>query len=140
MQSKLNPYIGFPGKAREAMEFYKSVFGGKLDVTTFKEGGATTDAAQENLLMHAALVADNGITIMASDMGDMGGMEYKKGTDISISLGGDNEEELTGYFNKLSEGGNVVQPLTKATWGDTFGMFADKFGIFWMVNIAGQKV
>lgn len=137
MNSKLNPYISFKGNAREAMEFYKSVFGGKLETTTFKEGGMSANQSNEEQIMHAMLVADNGITLMASDLPD--GMEYKPGTNVSISLSGDNEDELTGYFKQLAEGGDVAEPLTKAPWGDTFGMLTDKFGIFWMVNIAGRK-
>ena len=137
MQSKLNPYISFKGNAREAMEFYKTVFGGKLDLSTFAEGGMTDHQAVPEQIMHAMLVADNGITLMGADTPD--GMEYKEGSRISISLSGDNEEELTGYFNKLAEGGTVAQPLTKAPWGDIFGMVSDKYGIFWMVNIAGPK-
>lgn len=139
MQSKLNPYISFKGNTRAAMEFYKSVFGGKLETSTFKEGGAPTTPDTENQIMHAMLVADNGITLMASDASDMAGMEYKAGTNMSISLSGDNEAELTDYYNKLSEGGTIAEPLKKAPWGDTFGMFSDKFGIFWLVNIAGKK-
>ncbi len=139
MQSKLNPYLTFLGNAREAIEFYKTVFGGKLDMTTFKDGGVPSDAASENLLMHTMLVADNGITIMASDMPDTGGKTYKSGTNISMSLSGDNEAELTGYFDKLVDGGAVTEPLVKAPWGDTFGMATDKFGIFWMVNITGKQ-
>jgi len=137
MQSKLNPYISFRGNAREAMEFYQSVFGGKLDTTTFGEGGMTDHQAVPEQIMHAMLVADNGITLMGADTPD--GMEYKEGSNISISLSGDNEEELSDYFNKLAEGGTIAQPLTKAPWGDTFGMVSDKFGTFWMVNIAGPK-
>lgn len=139
MQTKLNPYISFKGNAREAMEFYKSVFGGKLDLTTFKEGGVPSSPITENQLMHAMLVADNGITIMGSDAPEVGGMEYKVGTNISISLSGDNEAELSGYFNKLADGGTVVSPLKKESWGDTFGMVTDKYGLFWMVNVAGKK-
>lgn len=139
MQSKLNPYITFLGNAREAMEFYKTIFGGKLEMTTFKEGGVPCEPADENKLMHAMLVADNGITLMASDMPDTGGMEYKAGTNINMSLSGDDEAELTGYYEKLSEGGTIGQPLEKAPWGDTFGMVTDKYGIFWMVNIIGKK-
>lgn len=138
MQSKLNPYLSFQGNAREVMEFYQSVFGGKLEMTTFKEGGVPSDQADENQLMHAMLVADNGITIMASDAPNTGGNKYVAGTNISISLNGDNEEELSGYFAKLADGGTVAQPLTKAPWGDIFGMTTDKFGIFWMVNIAAH--
>ncbi len=136
MQSKLNPYIGFQGNAREAMEFYHSVFGGKLDMSTFGESGMG-DKADPEQLMHASLMTDNGMTLMGSDAFE--GSEYTYGTNISLSLSGDNEEELTGYYNKLVEGGTVVEPLAKAPWGDTFGMLTDKFGIHWMVNIAGQK-
>lgn len=136
-QSKLNPYISFQGNAREAMGFYKSVFGGKLDLSTFAEGGMAENQANPDQIMHAMLVADNGITLMGADMPD--GTEYKPGTNVSISLSGDNEAELTAYYNKLAEGGAVAEPLAKAPWGDTFGMFTDKFGIFWMVNIAGQQ-
>jgi len=137
MQTKLNPYISFKDNAREAMEFYKTVFGGKLEMSTFKEGGMTSEPNDDNKIMHAMLEADNGITFMGADT--PAGMPYVAGTNISISLSGDNEEELTGYFEKLSEGGSVHQPLTKAPWGATFGMFADKFGIEWMVNIADKN-
>jgi len=139
MQSKLNPYISFVGNAREAMEFYKTVFGGKLDFTTFGEAGAADHPeVKSDQIMHAMLIADNGITLMASDTAT-GMRKYIKGNDISISLSGDNEEELTGYYKKLVEGGKEEQPLTKAPWGDTFGMCIDKYGIFWLVNIAGPK-
>ena len=139
MQSKLNPYISFQGNAREVMEFYKSVFGGNLEVTTFKEGGMSPNPANDDKIMHAMLVAENNITLMASDMPDTGRMKYQKGTNISISLSGDNEEELTGYFNKLADGGTIVEPLVKAPWGDTFGMVTDKFEIFWLVNITAKQ-
>lgn len=135
MQSKLNPYISFEGNAREAMEFYQTVFGGKLDLSTFGESGMTDPQFKPDGIMHAALVADNGITVMAADTAT-GMREYVAGTNMSISLSGDNEDELSGYYNKLVEGGKVEQPLTKAPWGDTFGMCIDKFGVFWMVNIS----
>ena len=136
MQSKLNPYLNFTDNTREAMEFYRAVFGGKLDLRTFKEYHASQDPAEDNKIMHSVLEADNGITFMASDTPN--GMEYRAGTNMSMSLTGDNEAELTAYFEKLSNGGMVVMPLGKAAWGDSFGMCTDKFGIQWLVNIAGQ--
>jgi PhnB protein len=138
MQSKLNPYISFDGNAREAMEFYKTVFGGELTLSTFGEAGMTDHGVKPDGIMHAQLLANNGITLMASDSAT-GMREFIPGTNMSISLSGDNEEELTGYYNQLAEGGKVEQPLTKAPWGDTFGMCIDKFGTFWMVNIAAPK-
>jgi PhnB protein len=137
MQTKLNPYLSFKDNARQAMEFYQTVFGGKLAISTFKDYNASQDPSQDNKIMHAMLEADNGITIMASDA--PGCMEYKAGTNYSMSLSGDNEAELRGYFEKLSAGGNVTMPLEKAPWGDTFGMLTDKFGVSWLVNIADQK-
>jgi PhnB protein len=138
MNTVLNPYISFDGNAREAMEFYQSVFGGKLDLSTFGESGMTEHDVDPEGIMHAMLVADNGITLMGSDS-VTGYRERIEGSNISVSLSGDNEEELTGYYKKLADGGKEEQPLTKAPWGDTFGMCIDKYGIFWMVNIAGAK-
>ena len=137
MSTLLNPYISFKDNARQAMEFYKTVFGGRLEMSTFKEYHASDDPVEGNKIMHAMLRAEDGITFMAADTPQ--GMEYNPGANISMSLSGDNEAELKGYFEKLSAGGTVTQPLEKAPWGDSFGMLTDKFGINWMVNIAGPK-
>jgi len=137
MQTRLNPYLSFRDNARQAMEFYKTVFGGKLDINTFEQFHASEDPSENNKVMHAQLEAENGIIFMASDTPNS--MEYKPGTNISMSLSGDNETELRGYYEKLSAGGAVTMPLEKAPWGDTFGMCADQFGINWMVNISGKS-
>jgi len=136
MQSKLNPYLSFKDNARQAMEFYQSVFGGKLTMNTFKEFHASEDPLEGDKIMHAMLEAENAITFMASDTPNQ--MEYRPGANISMSLSGDNETELRAYFEKLSAGGQVTMPLEKAPWGDTFGMCTDQFGMNWMVNITGQ--
>jgi PhnB protein len=137
MPSTLNPYLSFRDNAREAMEFYQTVFGGKLEMQTFKEYHASQDPSEDNKIMHAVLTADNGIVFMASDTPNS--MEYRTGTNMSMSLSGDNEAELRGYYEKLSAGGTIGMPLEKAPWGDTFGMCTDKFGVSWLVNISGQK-
>jgi PhnB protein len=137
MKSQLNPYLSFRDNARQAMEFYQSVFGGKLTVNTFEEFHASQDPGEANKVMHAVLEAENGITFMAADTPNS--MEFSPGTNISMSLSGGDEAELRGYFDKLSAGGAVAMPLEKASWGDTFGMCTDKFGINWMVNISGQQ-
>ncbi len=137
MQTRLNPYISFKDNTREAMKFYQTVFGGKLAMATFKEYNASQGPDEDNKIIHAMLEADNGITFMASDTPDR--MEYKTGTNYSMSLSGDNEAELKGYFEKLSPGGNITMPMGKAPWGDTFGMLTDRFGVAWVVNITPQK-
>ncbi|HYK85344.1 MAG TPA: VOC family protein [Ktedonobacteraceae bacterium] len=136
MQTKLNHYLSFKDNAREDMDFYQTVFGGKLTTSTFKEYHASQDPSEDNKVMHSVLEADNGIEFMASDTPNS--MEYKAGTNYSMSLSGDNEAELKGYFEKLSTGGSITMPLEKAPWGDTFGMLTDKFGVAWLVNITGQ--
>ncbi|GEL17255.1 VOC family protein [Pseudonocardia asaccharolytica] len=135
MQSRLNPYLSFKDNARQAMDFYRTVFGGKLEQHTFKEYGASQDSAEDDKIMHAQLTVDNGIVFMAADTPS--GMEYRPGSTISMSLSGDDEAELSGYFERLAEGGTITMPLADAPWGDKFGMVTDKFGIDWLVNIAG---
>ncbi len=137
MKTTLNPYLGFRNNAREAMEFYKKVFGGKLTMSTFKEFHASQNPAEDNKIMHSMLEAENGIAFMASDTPEQ--MEYRPGNNMSMSLSGDNDAELTAYFEKLSAGGKVTMKLEKAPWGDKFGMLIDKFGIQWMVDIGKPK-
>ena len=137
MQTNLNPYLSFKNNAREAMEFYKTVFGGKLTMSTFKDFHASQAPDEDNLVMHSVLEGDNGITFMASDTPNR--MEYRVGTNFSMSLSGDNEAELKTYFEKLAASGNVTMPLEKAIWGDSFGMLNDKFGVAWLVNITSPK-
>jgi PhnB protein len=131
MASRLNPYISFNGNAREAMEFYTSVFGGELTTSTFGEYGDTGPGSDG--IMHAQLETPSGFTIMAADTPE--GMPYEPGTNIAVSLSGDDSDELRGYWTKLSDGGTVAVPLEKQMWGDEFGMCTDQFGIGWMVNI-----
>ncbi len=137
MNTKLNPYISFKDNARQAMEFYQTVFGGKLTMNTFKDYNAAQDPREENLIMHAQLDGDGDLTLMGSDTPSR--LEYKPGNNISVSLSGDNEAQLTTYFKKLSAGGTITMPLEKAIWGDSFGMCVDKFGISWLVNISAPK-
>ena len=137
MRSTLHPYLSFRDNARAAMEFYQTVFGGKLTMSTFKEFHASQDPSEDNKIMHSMLEAENGITFMASDTPST--MEYRPGTNMSMSLSGDNAVELSAYYEKLSAGGTIGMPLEKAPWGDTFGMLIDKFGVSWLVNISSPK-
>ena len=135
MPTRLNPYLNFNGNAREAMDFYKTVFGGELTVSTFGEGGVPHDPADKDKIMHAQLVAPNGYWLMGSDSPP--GIPFTPGNTMTVSLSGDGDAELRGYWNRLAAGGTITVPLEKAPWGDSFGMLVDKFGTPWMVNIAG---
>ena len=137
MKSRLDPYFNFNGNTREVMTFYHSLFGGKLEMSTFKDYNASEDPSYDDKIMHAMLEAENGISFMAADTPK--GMEDLAGRNGRMALSGDNEAELVGYFDKLSAGGLVLAPMEKSPWGDQFGMVADKFGITWMVNITAKK-
>jgi len=136
MAVTLNPYLSFRDGAREAMEFYQTVFGGDLTVSTFRDLHSDEDASDLDKVMHSQLVAANGITLMASDTPKR--MEYTPGASISVSLSGDDEPALRGYWDGLSQGATVVEPLTQAPWGDSFGMLVDRFGVNWLVNISAS--
>lgn len=137
MSTQLNPYLSFRDTAREAMDFYNSVFGGELTTSTFAEFHASEDPAEQDKIMHSMLSTQDLLTLMASDTPNS--MDYTPGTNFSVSLSGENDAELRGYWQQLSEGGTVTMPLNQAPWGDTFGMCVDKFGVSWLVNIAGPQ-
>jgi PhnB protein len=135
MPTRLNPYLGFRDNAREAMTYYQSVFGGELTMSTFGEYQASQDPAEQDKIMHAMLTTDSGMVLMGADTPN--GMDYKPGDNFSVSLSGEDEAELRGYWDRLSSDGNVAVPFEPAPWGDIFGMCTDKYGVPWLVNAAG---
>jgi PhnB protein len=136
--TKLNPYLFFGGNCREAMEFYQTVFGGELTISTFGESPA--DAHQDpaanteeikDKIMHAKLNGD--VVILSSD--NPHGTTDDNNDRFSLSLEGTDEDTLTGYFEKLSENGTVTAPLMKQFWGEVFGMVTDPFKVNWMISV-----
>jgi PhnB protein len=131
MASRLNPYLNFNGNARQALEFYKSVFGGELTLSTFAEFG--NQGADADRIMHGQLETTAGYTLMAADVTSE--MPYQAPAGFAVSLSGD-DDALHGYWDQLSGGGTVTMPLQKQVWGDEFGMCTDQFGVPWLVNIS----
>lgn len=133
----LEPYIFFNGNCREAMDFYKSVFGGELTMQKLSEvppqPGMEIDESRKDEIMHASLKGD--VNLMASDS-KAASPEAKK---VTLSLGGTDEQKMRQIFDALSEGGQVISALKKEFWGDTFGMLKDKFGVEWMMNIGSGE-
>lgn len=133
MASRLNPYLNFNGTAREAMEFYASVLGGELTINTFAESGGMGVGEDElHLVMHSQLEAGPDLTLMGADVPST--MEISP--NGSVSLSGDDEAQLRGFWDGLAAGGSITVPLEKAPWGDHFGMLTDRFGVAWLVNIS----
>lgn len=137
MDVKLNAYINFRDTTRQAMEFYQSVFGGKLVLLTYKEYNSSPSPEEDDKIMHAMLDNEEGISFMASDTPNS--MPLAENSTISLSLGGSDEAKLRDYYSKLSEEGQVIMPLAQSPWGDTFGMCKDKHGVAWLINIAAKR-
>lgn len=132
----LIPYLNFNGQTAEAMKFYQSIFGGDLQMQTYKEAQVKTPPEQKDLVMHARLENES-VIIMASDARPDD--TTLAGNNVHLSLNGVDEERLTQAFNGLAAGGEITDPLSKRFWGDQFGTVTDKFGIHWMVNIGSKK-
>jgi PhnB protein len=135
MTVRLNPYIGFRDQARQALAFYATVFRGEVTLSTFGDAGLAQDPADADKVMHGQVIGEDGLLLMLSDAPT--GMDAPTVSNISVSLSGDDAEALTRYWDGLSEGASIVEPLTPAPWGDAFGMLTDRFGVTWLVNISG---
>ena len=137
MASRLNPYLNFNGNARQAMEFYRSVFGGNLTLSTFAEVGTPQDSPDANKIMHGQLETEVGYTLMAADTPP--NMEYQGMHGFGVSLSGD-DAALRDCWEKLSASGTITMPLQKQVWVDEFGMCTDQFGVPWLVNISQPQM
>ena len=142
--STLNPYINFPGNTREAMTFYQSCLGGKLDlqVVAGSPFEAQCPPAMHHHIFHAEL-RHNAIVLMASDMQDPTAQPSspasKPVSNVALSMDCSSEAEIRDLFEKLSEGGHVMHPCQEMFWGALFAAFTDRFGIRWMLNFALVK-
>lgn len=140
MSMNLTTYLIFDGTTREALEFYRSVLGGQLDVMTYGDMGETGPTPPPDGVMHALLVTDAGFRLMASD--GPPGEEVRRGNDFAVALSGeaDDEATLTGWWDAFAGKGTVDVPLEKQMWGAFFGQVTDPWGVAWMFNIeSGQE-
>ena len=130
-------YIAFNGNTEDAFDFYKTALNGRItNIQRFGDAphGEPMPEADKKKIMHIAIEAPNGVKLMGSDFIDFTGQPFNAGNNFSLSLHPDSEELADKLFNSLSTGGTVMVPMSKAPWGDYFGMFTDKFGIKWMIN------
>ncbi len=134
MTVQLTPYLNFRDTARAALEFYHAVFGGDLDLGTYAEMDMFNNPEEAHKIMHGVLKDGHGVVLMGADVPN--GIEFTPNS--SVSLSGDNTAVLTAWWEALTDGAVISEPLMQAPWGDTFGMLTDKFGVPWLVNIAGS--
>lgn len=139
----VNPYLNFAGNAREAFEFYKSVFGGEFSsAVTFGDmpmEGATVPEADKDKMIHISLPLGGDSVLMASDALESLGQQLVPGNNFYVSLHPDSREEADRIFEGLSQGADVEMPMDVQVWGDYFGSLRDKFGVGWMINHTPQQ-
>ncbi len=137
---KLNPYLNFDGKAEEAFNFYKSVFGGEfMGINRIGDAPGCENLSEEerNRIMHIALPINEHITLMASDTIPSMSHVLKEGNNVHISIHPETKEEADRLIKGLSEGGQVEMEMQDTFWGAYYGNFKDRFGINWMINVSG---
>ena len=139
---KLNPYLNFDGKAEEAFNFYRTVFGGEFVGGVHKMANApgteNLSDDEKNKVMHIALRV-GGDLLMASDIVPSFGQNLTVGNNNYVSIFPDSREDADRIFKALSEDGNIEMPLEDQFWGDYFGSFQDKFGVYWMINFSTDQ-
>jgi len=139
---KVQPYLSFEGRCEEALEFYKKAVGAQVEaMMRFGEAPADGDMSGEGCggpmpsadkIMHSSFKVGDSV-VMATDGMTSGKPDFK---GISLALLTKDDAEAKRMFDALSEGGAVMQPLTKTFFASSFGMVADKFGVCWMIVTA----
>ena len=133
----INPYLHFMGNTEEAMNFYKSVFGGEFTIIQrFKDmaGGEKMSEEDQEKIIHISLPIGKGTILMATDSLESMGHELTQGNNFHLCLHTESEKETDKLFNALAANGKIEMPLNKTFWGAYFGMCRDKFGIQWMIS------
>ncbi|MER5263903.1 VOC family protein [Actinosynnema sp. NPDC002837] len=130
-------HLNFRGDARAALEFYRSVFGGQLAVVTYKDAGNVQDEAEADHVMWGQVLGENGFHVMAYDVPSR--LAYEQGENsFFVSVRGESVEEVTGYWDQLSDGSTVVIPMGPAGWAPAYGMLRDRFGVVWVVDVVTE--
>jgi PhnB protein len=122
-------YFQFPGTAREALERYREIFGGELKAWNYGEFGRTDGPA--DAIAHGEL--SGLVSVFAADAAEGEDAFTSTGFFLSV-LGGGDAETSKRWFDALSEGGTVLDPLQQRVWGGVDGQVRDRFGVTWLIG------
>ncbi|KAA9145107.1 VOC family protein [Microbacterium lushaniae] len=143
-------HLNFHGRARKALEFYHSVFGGHLTTATYADFGMPADAPGAEDIVFGEVRSADGFRIMAYDIpgqpsGGAGGTTRREnGVTITdqpffVSVRGDSLDEVTAYWDALSDDASIIEPLAASAWSPGFGMLTDSFGVTWILDVAPSE-
>ncbi|MFD8786699.1 VOC family protein [Kitasatospora sp. NPDC059599] len=128
-------HLNFRGQAREALDHYRSVFGGRVTAVTYKDMGTVRNENEADWVVWGEVVGDNGFHVMAYDVPSH--LPWDQGSNpFFVSVRGDDTGEISALWQKLVEGSTVVQPLEPSPWAPLYGMLADRFGVTWVLDVA----
>ena len=145
-------HLNFRGDARAALEFYGSVFGGAATIATYGDLGMPKDAPGADGVIFGSVESPGGFRVMAYDipgpLGDSspvaGATRRENGITVTdqpffVSVRGESLEEIRGHWTALAAGASIVEPLTASAWSAGFGMLTDRFGVTWVLHVAGAE-
>ena len=138
--AQINPHILFKGTTEEAFNFYKSVFGGEFSILMRmkdlpKDPENPISETVGNKILNISLPIGKNNVLIGSDVAEhFKDLELVTGNRHTISISAESKEEAYQLFNDLSASGEIEIPLSESPWGTYFGMFADKYGIQWMLD------
>jgi PhnB protein len=131
-------HINLRGQAREALQFYQSVFGGRMALVTYQDAGNIPDPSDADHVMWGQVESDNGFRVMAYDV--PAATPWNQGENaFFVSLRGDTAQEISAHWEKLSNGAQISQPLAPAPWTPLYGMLKDRFGVVWVLDVAARQ-
>ncbi|MCW4386179.1 VOC family protein [Salinibacterium sp. SYSU T00001] len=129
------PHLNFRGTARQALEFYHSVFGGQLVIVTNEQAHSAERPEEAQQVKFGQVVGENGFQIMAYDV--PASMSYEQGDkSLFVSIRGDAIEEIASLWGRLAEGSTVIEGLAPSPFSPAYGMLKDPFGVVWVLDVA----
>jgi PhnB protein len=128
MLTEFHPYITFNGSCKDALEFYRSCFGGQIEFIQYY--GELTQNSSSSRVMHSEFRSGE-IQFMACDT--LPDEKIIQGTNISLYVSFSDADKQNETFARLAEEGNVHMNLEKTYWGSRLGILTDRFGIHWML-------
>ncbi|WP_415975700.1 VOC family protein [Rhodococcus sp. 077-4] len=147
MTIETTTHLNFRGDARAALEFYRSVFGGETVMSTYGDVGMPQGLPDSDNVVFGRVENESGFRIMAYDIpghtaaAATGATYRENGTTVTdqpffVSVRAQTIEELQGYWDALSSGGKIVEPLAASAWSPGFGMLTDRYGVTWSLDVA----
>jgi len=139
-------HLNFHGQARQALEFYQSVFGGQATIATYGDVGLPPELPDADKVVFGQLTADNGFRIAAYDAPSQSpaaaaptATTRENGLTLTgerffVAVGGQTTEEVGALWDELADGAEIVEKYGPSPFSPGFGMLTDRFGVTWILQ------